>query len=255
MHALLRRRPDTTSDYTTSHLGRGSDYDDGFAEMPMRALMWELEQAVLRDLVTMTGARTVLDLACGTGRITELLVSTMPGSDIVGVDVADSMLAVARERVPSADFRQVDVRALSTVVDDGSVDLVSAFRFFPNADPALRHDAVDAIAAALRPGGYLLVNNHRNFWSSSYLGRRARSGVEAPGATNAEVVGPLLDLGFTPVARHSLGVLPQADDRAYGVSTTTASRIERFNARRLSSRHTAGTNTIWLLQRDPGRSR
>ena len=151
--------------------------------------------------------------------------------------------------MPSARFLELDLRGLADAVPNGSVDLVTAFRFFPNADAALREDAVTAIDAALRPGGHLVLNNHRNFWSSSYVARRARSGSEAPGSTNAEIVRPFLARGYTIEARRSLGVVPQADDRAYGLSVRTAERIERLNARRFSAHHTAGTNTIWMLRR------
>jgi hypothetical protein len=162
------------------------------------------------------------------------------------------MLEVARGRVPGAAFVELDGRALTSVVPAGSVDLATAFRFFPNADPELRRTTVDALAAVLRPGGHLLLNNHRNFWSSSYVVRRARSGRDAPGATNRSIVGPFLDRGFTVVARRSLGVLPQSDERSYVAPVATAVRVERANARHLSARHTAGTNTIWLLRKQDG---
>ena len=123
------------------------------------------------------------------------------------------MLAVARERVPGVIFVGSDGRELGSVVPDASMDLVTAFRFFPNADPALRRSVTEAIAAVVRPGGHVLFNNHRNFWSSSYLARRLRRASPAPGARNADLVGPFLEQGFTVVARHSLGVLPQSDEQ------------------------------------------
>jgi SAM-dependent methyltransferase len=251
MHSLLRRRPEPTTDYTASHVGRGGDYDEGFATAPLRALMWEMEQVVLHDLLTSVEAASVLDLACGTGRITDRLVHELPDAWVTGVDVAASMLEVARRRVPGATFVELDGRELTSVVPAGSVDLATAFRFFPNADPALRRSSVEALDAVLRPGGHLLLNNHRNFWSSSYVVRRARSGRDAPGATNRSIVGPFLDRGFSVVGRRSLGVLPQSDERSYVCPLPTAVRLERANQRTLAARHTAGTNTVWLLRKRP----
>ena len=247
--AIWRRRPDVTQDYSSSHVGRGTDYDESFAEMPLRSLMSTMEESAIGELARLTEAESVLDFACGTGRIAEIVVRARPGARLVGVDIAESMLAVAKGRVPSGEWLQADVSDLHTVVADGSFDLVTAFRFFPNADPALRAAAVAAVAAAARPGGFVLLNNHRNFWSTSYVTRRLTPGSDAPGARNADIVGPLLDRGFTVVARRSLGVTPHSDERAYGLPLSWTTRLERFNARFLSSRHSAGTNTIWLLQK------
>jgi SAM-dependent methyltransferase len=248
--ALLRRHPDPTSDYSSSHLGRGADYDADFAALRFRAVMWQLEQQVLRELVTGTGADSVLDFACGTGRITEALATELPAASVIGVDIADSMLEVARRRVPRATFVAVDGTELHRVVPAGSVDLAAAFRFFANADPLLRRAATAALADAVRPGGHLLLNNHRNFWSPSYVVRRARPGAAAPGARNVDVLGPFLDRGFEVVARRSLGLLPASEERVYGVPEGLAHRVEWFNLRHLSAWHAGGSNTIWLLRRN-----
>jgi hypothetical protein len=37
--ALLRRHPDPTSDYSSSHLGRGEDHDEDFAALRFRAVI------------------------------------------------------------------------------------------------------------------------------------------------------------------------------------------------------------------------
>lgn len=247
--ALLRRRPDPTEDYSSSHVGRGEDYDESFAESAFRALMWRMEQRVLSELVGRAQPAVVLDFACGTGRITALVAAELPGADITGVDIAESMLEVARRRVPTATFLTVDGTELQRVVPNASVDLATAFRFFPNADEPLRRATTAALADVVRPGGHLLFNNHRNFWSSSYVVRRIRRGAPAPGARNADIVGPFLARGFEVVDRRSLGVLPASEDRAYGLPLRLASWIEWLNLRLLSRWHTAGSDTIWLLRK------
>jgi SAM-dependent methyltransferase len=248
---ILRREPDQiTADYTSSHTGRGTDYDENFDQLPFRRLLWNLEKRAIADLVPRTEARVVIDLACGTGRITELATQLLPTADVIGVDVADTMLSVARQRVPRARFVCADVRELPEIVPGGPVDLVTAFRFFPNADQPLRDAATDAIAATVRPGGFVLLNNHRNFWSPSYLVRRARSAT-APGARNNELLEPFRRLGFRVVGRRSLGVLLHTDERAYLVPFSLAGRIEQANLRLTSRIHSLGTDTLWLLQRQP----
>jgi SAM-dependent methyltransferase len=53
--------------------------------------------------------RDVLELGCGTGRLTGPVAET--GAQVVGLDLSDTMLAVARERVPSATFHAADMRS------------------------------------------------------------------------------------------------------------------------------------------------
>ena len=56
----------------------------------------------LRRLLELRKARprNVLDLACGTGNVAELLCSE--GYDVTGVDIADAMIAEARRKATSA---------------------------------------------------------------------------------------------------------------------------------------------------------
>ena len=253
MTSFFRLRPDaTTYNYTDSHVGRGVDYDDNFAKLPMRALMWDLEQRALREWTLSVRGRSVLDLACGTGRITQVLARTLPDAKVVGVDVAESMLRVARHRVPDAEFVQGDVRGLHGLFPNSPFDLVTAFRFFPNAEAELCQRAASAIDTVLRPGGHVILNNHRNFWSPSYLARRARPGSAAPGALNSEVLETFTGArGYRVVARRSFGITLHDERRAYGLSNRRAERIEAFNERTLSTHHSLGTNTLWVLEK-PG---
>lgn len=56
------------------------------------------------------GARSVLDLGCGTGRHAALLAEH--GYDLTGVDFSEEMLRVARETAPGLKFVHGDVRSL-----------------------------------------------------------------------------------------------------------------------------------------------
>ncbi|MFI9208225.1 class I SAM-dependent methyltransferase [Streptomyces sp. NPDC053253] len=104
--------------------------------------------AVLR-LVPPT-ARTLLDLACGTGLVTERLAR--PGLRVYGADAAHAMLRTATGRLPGRTVR-ADARRLP--LPDASVDAVSAVwllhlvRFAP--------EIVAEAARVLRPGGVLIA--------------------------------------------------------------------------------------------------
>ncbi len=99
--------------------------------------------------------RTLLDLACGTGK------SFMPflarGFDVTGCDVSRAMLAEAARKAPGARLMQADVRELGSV---GQFDLVTCFDdslnyLLEEPDLAL---ALESIARNLGPDGIALFD-------------------------------------------------------------------------------------------------
>lgn len=77
-------------------------------------------------------ARSVVDLGCGPGNSTELLVRAFPGAEVVGVDRSDNMLAVARARVPAARFVKDNIENWRP---DAPVDVIfanAALHFLPD---------------------------------------------------------------------------------------------------------------------------
>src|SRR5579872_4217631 len=53
--------------------------------------------------------RRVVDLGCGPGNSTELLVARWPGADVIGIDTSPAMLKTAAERLPGRSFLPGDV--------------------------------------------------------------------------------------------------------------------------------------------------
>lgn len=107
----------------------------------------------LLDWLVPSAARVVVDLAAGTGALTELLVSRVP--EVIAVEPDDEMRAVLHRAAPHA--RALAGRAEAIPVPDASADAVlvaSAWHWFD----APR--AVAEIARVLRDGGRLaLVGN------------------------------------------------------------------------------------------------
>ncbi|WP_329287554.1 class I SAM-dependent methyltransferase [Streptomyces sp. NBC_00691] len=95
-------------------------------------------------------ARTLLDLACGTGLVTERL--TRPGLRVHGADAAHAMLRVAEGRVPGRVVR-ADARRLP--LPDASLDAVSAVWLLHLVPFAA--EIVAEAARVLRPGGVLIA--------------------------------------------------------------------------------------------------
>ncbi len=232
-------------DYSTSHQQKGGAYHAKFIEKRGRALMWTMEKAFLEEVVRERPPRRILDVATGTGRIAGWLKSVVPSASVTGIDISESMLAVARESCPDVEFRVVDL--LSELPDLGQFDLITAFRFFPNADDQLRTHAARTIATLLAPGGRLVFNNHRNFWSASYILQRL-TGRSAEGATNRELLDLFAGAGLSVVARQSVGVWPQNEDDSYLLPWTWAAKLEELNHSRFARRHALGYDTMFVLE-------
>jgi len=128
----------------------GSSYDR--ISGPMEAL----GMAVLSRL-DLQGNETVLDAGCGSGRVTQALIERLPEGYVVGADASASMVDAARERLPGADVRQVDLLEL----DLGALGLerpldaiLSTATFHWIAD----HEALfERLRGVLRPGGRLVA--------------------------------------------------------------------------------------------------
>lgn len=140
--------------------------------------MWErVERPLLREIFARFGGaqRRCLDFACGTGRITELLQAEF--GHVTGLDISADMLAEAKGKCPDATFVCGNLLAEPDLV--GRFDVITSFRFFPNAEPALRRQVLQALLPHLKPGGVVIVNNHQN--SASLLGvlRRLRGSTRA----------------------------------------------------------------------------
>jgi trans-aconitate 2-methyltransferase len=105
--------------------------------------------AEILDRLPLRGDETVLDLGCGTGRVTEQLLERLPDGHVVGIDGSATMLAEAEQRLGGdrTTFRQSDLTVFT--VDEPADAAVSSATFHWIAD----HDALFAhVRAALKPG-------------------------------------------------------------------------------------------------------
>jgi SAM-dependent methyltransferase len=107
----------------------------------------------LVEEVAPTSEEDVLDLACGTGAVTRLVAARCGPARVIGIDLTEAMLDVARSLVPEVTFLQGAFDALP--VGDASADVVlcqQGLQFAPD-----RPAAVAEMARALRPGGRIAV--------------------------------------------------------------------------------------------------
>lgn len=250
---LFRRTPlQQFTHYSDSHAHASAAYMARFRVRPGRAAMWKMEARLLERIFKCLAPHRVLDFATGTGRIARALESCLPDCELHGVDISSDMLDVARENCTHTKLHQMDGRQALDAFGPEAFDAISAFRFFANAEPSLRMDAAGQIAGLLRPGGHVVVNNHRSFWSASYVLMRAaghRDGCY--GCRNAEIKQLFAAHGLQLAGCHSLGIWPQTENRSFLLPWRATHAIERFNLCHLSTMHTLGYNTIFVFRKPP----
>jgi SAM-dependent methyltransferase len=109
----------------------------------------------------------VLEVGCGGGRDTEVLVSA--GHRVVAIDLSPAAIARARARVPHAEFHCQDIRAPFPVDGAGVVVASLSLHYFPWPETEA---LVGRIRSVLRPAGLLLCRlnstNDHNFGASGH---------------------------------------------------------------------------------------
>jgi predicted TPR repeat methyltransferase len=154
------------NDYRDSHLTKGDEYDKKFKDNSYRSLLWSIEKKILKKIVSKYFSghiQNYLDFACGTGRVLSFLEQNSNNS--IGVDVSEAMLSVARNNVKRSKIVFGDITKDIKVLNNIEFELISAFRFFPNAQAELCVETLMIFNKILKDEGYLVFNNHRNHHS------------------------------------------------------------------------------------------
>jgi trans-aconitate 2-methyltransferase len=132
-----------------------------------------------RDLlaqVPLTAPQVVVDMGCGPGNSTELLVARYPEARVTGLDNSPNMLAEARTRVPAASFAEADAH---TWTPAPGTDLVFANAIYQWVPEHLTQ--LPRVLAALAPGGVLAVQMPDNMAEPSHVLMR-QTAAEGPWA-------------------------------------------------------------------------
>jgi ubiquinone/menaquinone biosynthesis C-methylase UbiE len=155
-----------TSAYTDHYQEQGKSgesYDRSLANR-FELAIFRLEHAILLDLFRRLRASdpntAYLDFACGTGRIIEVFRNLIQTK--VGVDTSPGQLAVARAKVPDAEFVHGNVVTDPDLLDGRKFDLITSFRLLLNLEPKNRVPILRALREMLTADGHLIVDNHMN---------------------------------------------------------------------------------------------
>ncbi len=109
------------------------------------------------DRLRLDGHETVLDVGCGTGRLTERLIERLPRGEVIGLDLSFNMLHTAREYLRprfgrQIRFAQADAAALPVAGHADAIFSTATFHW------VLDHPMLfKSLHAALKPGGRLVA--------------------------------------------------------------------------------------------------
>jgi trans-aconitate 2-methyltransferase len=119
-----------------------------------------------RDLlgqVPLAAVGKAVDMGCGPGNSTELIVARYPGAEITGLDSSPAMLEQARRRLPGLRFSPADA---ASWVPDAETDLVFANAIYQWVPDHIEH--LPKVLAALTPGAVLALQMPDNLGEPSH---------------------------------------------------------------------------------------
>lgn len=117
--------------------------------------------------VPLDSAASIIDLGCGPGNSTSLLIDRFPSAALLGIDSSRAMVEAAKKRLPAARFEVADI---ATWTPAGPVDLLFAnavLQWLPDHAGLLPR-----LLQWLRPGGVLAVQMPDNLDEASHRAMR-----------------------------------------------------------------------------------
>ena len=135
----------------------------------------EQEVGFLADQLGLSPGMRVLDVGCGPGRHAHALGRR--GVEVVGVDISERFVALAREATPPGSpvtFERVDARALPFESEfDAVISLCQGAFGLSDGDGSRSLDpdraVLDGMARALRPGGRLALSAFSAYFQVRFL--------------------------------------------------------------------------------------
>ncbi|NOU74876.1 malonyl-ACP O-methyltransferase BioC [Paenibacillus sp. LMG 31458] len=226
------------------------------AEQLAKSLIaWKGEEAIETS--------NILEIGCGTGTLTGILVNEWSKASITALDIAPGMIKVAEQRVRSIaanhlaisnsqpdrlSFIHADVERWSADVQEASFDLIvsnACFQWLKNPKQTLRH-----LRQMLRPGGLLVFTTFgpKTFYElhQSFNEVYRTNGMEPQRhglsfQSDAQWKNSLMEAGFSSIQKESLiqnETYASVRDfllsvKAMGASTSEAAPTQGLSSRRL----------------------
>lgn len=182
-------------------MGDPTDWD------PERYRRFETERTQpaidLLSRVRRPSAALVVDLGCGPGNSTELLVERFPQAWVMGIDSSPAMVAAARRRLPASTFVEADLATWKPVEAPDVIFANAVLQWVPDHAHLL-----PSLLSRLAPGGSLAAQMPDNLGAPSHALMREVASEEPwaarlTGAARARAVLPPLSTYYDMLAAHA----------------------------------------------------
>jgi SAM-dependent methyltransferase len=185
---------------------------------PARRLRFSLVEQVLAR-VGGSERMCVLDAGCGDGLLALALAERHPGWRLLGVDLREELLRVARGRalarnLPNVRFERAD---LTRAVPQDGFDVVLAIECLEEIEDD--RAALRVMASSLAPGGMMVVHVPERSWQAVLPGSpstwrdQVRQGYSAPEITSSLAHTGLQVVSVEPTFRGTVVVAQEISDR------------------------------------------
>lgn len=127
-----------------------------YHEMYQTLFDYEKQYALFEGLIRKHECRRVLEIGCGSGNLCPFFVEA--GYDYTGLDLAEEMLAIAREMYPGGEFVQGDMRNFDLMRTFDAVMVTGrSFTYMTRNEDVRR--ALGVMGRHLESGGILVFDN------------------------------------------------------------------------------------------------
>ncbi|MCX7099400.1 MAG: methyltransferase domain-containing protein [Methylococcales bacterium] len=122
-----------------------------------RIILWALRKYIPE-------LKSFLEIGCGTGFVISGISKQFPEAKLFGSEYLEEGLVHARQRLPTAEFSQMDARYIPY---ESELDAIGAFDVLEHIEDD--EAVLEQIYKALKPGGFVFITvpQHRWLWSTT----------------------------------------------------------------------------------------
>jgi len=132
---------------------------DQYYERENIAQLQSIERAINRNGHSFLKFDSILDFACGNGRLTQYLPSLFPQAKIFGCDIDRDSIEQAHSRCPSGIFKTNGIQPTLEYKDE-QFDFIYSYSVFTSLSETSHQGWLKELARVLRPGGVMLHTTH-----------------------------------------------------------------------------------------------
>lgn len=184
----------------------------GVATMKAAAPFYKVvDEEITRRVPNAVDCR-LLDYGAGWGRITRLLLRTIPPENLWAADVDERLIEAARLKLVGVRAALIESRS-RLPFDDASFDIIVSNSVFSHLSQSAHLFCIRQLARILRPGGLLLATTlglkHLDDYLKNTETRKWVSGIIGNGARNRVVDGQFVYGSTGPWLDYGIAIIPQ----------------------------------------------